>query len=94
MQERRPGAPAQARAIAPGEYADDGSASCTLGFVLDVPYVDGLRVLLAAPEVDALLFMHAPTAIVPAADIAAACLPLAGCGNKGELVRPAPPATE
>lgn len=39
-------------------------------------YVDSLRVLLAAPEVDGVLFIHAPTAIVPAADIAAACLPL------------------
>ncbi len=39
-------------------------------------YVDALRVLLAAPEVDGVLFMHAPTAIVPAAEIAAACLPL------------------
>ncbi len=40
-------------------------------------YQDALRLLLAAPEVDAVLFMHAPTALVPAADIAAACLPLA-----------------
>ncbi|MGA8515277.1 MAG: bifunctional acetate--CoA ligase family protein/GNAT family N-acetyltransferase [Burkholderiaceae bacterium] len=39
-------------------------------------YQDALRVLLAAPEVDAVLFMHAPTAIVPAGDIATACLPL------------------
>ena len=39
-------------------------------------YVDALRVLLAAPEADGVLFMHAPTAIVPAGDIAAACLPL------------------
>jgi acetyltransferase len=39
-------------------------------------YCDALRVLLAAPEVDGVLFMHAPTAIVPAADIARACLPL------------------
>ncbi|MDP2816887.1 MAG: bifunctional acetate--CoA ligase family protein/GNAT family N-acetyltransferase [Polaromonas sp.] len=39
-------------------------------------YVDSLRVLLAAPEVDGVLFIHAPTAIVPAADIALACLPL------------------
>ena len=39
-------------------------------------YQDALRVLLDAPEVDALLFMHAPTAIVPATDIASACLPL------------------
>ena len=39
-------------------------------------YRDALRVLLAAPEVDGVLFMHAPTAIVPAAQIAEACLPL------------------
>ena len=39
-------------------------------------YQDALRVLLAAAEVDGVLFMHAPTAIVPAGDIAAACLPL------------------
>lgn len=39
-------------------------------------YQDALRILLAAPEVDGVLFMHAPTAIVPASDIAAACLPL------------------
>ncbi len=38
-------------------------------------YQDALRVLLAASEVDAVLFVHAPTALVPAADIAAACLP-------------------
>ncbi|MES1979391.1 MAG: bifunctional acetate--CoA ligase family protein/GNAT family N-acetyltransferase [Pseudomonadota bacterium] len=39
-------------------------------------YQDALRILLAAPEIDGVLFMHAPTAIVPAHDIAAACLPL------------------
>jgi acetyltransferase len=39
-------------------------------------YQDALRILLAAHEVDGVLFMHAPTAIVPAGDIAAACLPL------------------
>jgi len=39
-------------------------------------YQDALRILLAAPEVDSVLFVHAPTALVPAADIAAACLPL------------------
>jgi acetyltransferase len=38
-------------------------------------YQDALRILLAAPEVDSVLFMHAPTAIVPALDIALACLP-------------------
>jgi acetyltransferase len=39
-------------------------------------YQHALKVLLAAPEVDGVLFMHAPTAIVPAAQIAEACLPL------------------
>jgi acetyltransferase len=39
-------------------------------------YKSALRVLLATPEVDAVLFLHAPTALVPAADIAAACLPV------------------
>ncbi|GAB4550193.1 MAG: bifunctional acetate--CoA ligase family protein/GNAT family N-acetyltransferase [Rhizobacter sp.] len=38
-------------------------------------YTAALQALLDAPEVDAVLFMHAPTAIVPSADIAAACLP-------------------
>ncbi|MCY7317924.1 MAG: bifunctional acetate--CoA ligase family protein/GNAT family N-acetyltransferase [Ramlibacter sp.] len=39
-------------------------------------YQDALKVLLAAAEVDAVLFIHAPTALVPAADIAGACLAL------------------
>jgi acetyltransferase len=39
-------------------------------------YVDTLRTLLAAPEAGTVLFMHAPTAIVLAADIAEALLPL------------------
>jgi len=39
-------------------------------------YRQALEVLLAAPEIDGVLFMHAPTAIVPAAEIAEACLPV------------------
>ncbi len=39
-------------------------------------YVDTLRTLLAEPETGTVLFMHAPTAIVPAAAIAEALLPL------------------
>jgi acetyltransferase len=39
-------------------------------------YQDALRVLLRAPECDGLLFMHSPTAVVPATLIAAACAPL------------------
>jgi acetyltransferase len=40
-------------------------------------YVQVLDMLLAQPDSGSLLFMHAPTAIVPAADIARALLPLA-----------------
>ncbi|MEJ8837309.1 bifunctional acetate--CoA ligase family protein/GNAT family N-acetyltransferase [Ramlibacter sp. AN1133] len=60
-------------------------------------YTEALRVLLAAPEVDGVLFMHAPSAIVPAADIAAACVPVLrdapkpvlSCWLGGLSVRPA-----
>ncbi|MEJ8837894.1 bifunctional acetate--CoA ligase family protein/GNAT family N-acetyltransferase [Ramlibacter sp. AN1133] len=48
-------------------------------------YVDALRTLLAAPEVDGILFMHAPTAVVPAAVIAQACLPLLQGAGKAVL---------
>jgi acetyltransferase len=48
-------------------------------------YQDALRVLLAAPEVDGVLFMHAPTAIVPASQIASACLPLMQASTKTVL---------
>ena len=48
-------------------------------------YVDALKVLLAAPEIDGVLFIHAPTAIVPAGDIAAACLPLIQASAKPVL---------
>ncbi len=40
-------------------------------------YLDALQVLLDDPAGAPVLFLHAPTAIVPAADIAAALLPLA-----------------
>ncbi|MDO9093481.1 MAG: bifunctional acetate--CoA ligase family protein/GNAT family N-acetyltransferase [Rubrivivax sp.] len=39
-------------------------------------YVDTLQALLAAPDTGTVLFMHAPTAIVPSADIAQALLPV------------------
>ncbi len=48
-------------------------------------YVDALRILLAAREVDGVLLMHAPTAIVASGQIAAACLPLAGPSSKPVL---------
>jgi acetyltransferase len=40
-------------------------------------YVETLRALLECPDIDSVLFMHAPTAIVPSAEIAHACAPLA-----------------
>jgi acetyltransferase len=40
-------------------------------------YTAALTALLARPEAGAVLFMHAPTAIVPSLDIARACAPLA-----------------
>ncbi len=43
-----------------------------------------LRILLAAREVDAVLFMHAPTGPVPAEELATACLPL--MQSSGRLV--------
>lgn len=60
-------------------------------------YVDALGVLLAAPEVEGVLFAHAPTAVVPALEIARACLPsfqearkpVLGCWLGGPAVEPA-----
>ncbi len=48
-------------------------------------YQAALKVLLAAPEADGLLFMHAPTAIVPAPLVASACLPLMQASGKPVL---------
>lgn len=48
-------------------------------------YVDALAALLAADEVDGVLFIHAPTALVPAPDIAQACLPLLAKARKPVL---------
>lgn len=48
-------------------------------------YQAALRVLLTAPEVDGVLFMHAPTAIVSATQIASACLPLLQSASKPVL---------
>ena len=40
-------------------------------------YVEALRIAGDVPETDAVLFIHAPTAIVPAEQIAEACIPVA-----------------
>ncbi len=60
-------------------------------------YEAALRVLLHAPEADGVLFMHAPTALVPAPEIAMATLPLLkestkpvmACWLGGAVVEPA-----
>ncbi len=46
---------------------------------------DALRALLAAKEVDAVLLVHAPTALVAAAEVAQACLPVIAQGGKPVL---------
>jgi acetyltransferase len=48
-------------------------------------YTAALQAVLDAPETDAVLFMHAPTAVVPSAEIAAACLPLMRAATKPVL---------
>ena len=50
-----------------------------------IRYLQALRTLLAAPEVDGILFMHAPTALVDAGEIAQACLPLLQADDKPVL---------
>ena len=45
-------------------------------------YVAALEVLLADPCADALLFIHAPTAVVPAQSIARACAPLIAASKR------------
>ncbi len=48
-------------------------------------YVRTLEILLADPQADAILFIHAPTAIVPSADIARALVPLAQASSRNIL---------
>ena len=48
-------------------------------------YVRTLEILLADPQADAVLFIHAPTAIVPSADIARAIAPLAKASSRNIL---------
>ena len=60
-------------------------------------YVQTLQILLEDPQADAVLFIHAPTAIVPSAEIAAAISPVAkqagrnvfACWLGGDAVRQA-----
>jgi acetyltransferase len=47
--------------------------------------VNALQVLLDEPQADAILFIHAPTAIVPSADIASALAPLIKTAGRNVL---------
>ena len=48
-------------------------------------YAESLQVTLADPAVDAVLLIHAPTAIVPAEQIAAACVPVIAASDRAVL---------
>jgi acetyltransferase len=48
-------------------------------------YVKALAILLEDPQADAILFIHAPTAIVPSADIARALAPMAQASSRNIL---------
>jgi acetyltransferase len=64
------------------------SGSNPVDIIGDAPverYLKALNILVAAEEVDGILFMHAPTAVVPAAEIAAACLPILKTAGKPVL---------
>jgi acetyltransferase len=71
-------------AILPGVW----SRSNPVDIIGDAPverYVDTLKLLLDDPGSDAVVLIHAPTAIVPATDIAKACAELARASAKNVL---------
>ncbi|WP_426195000.1 GNAT family N-acetyltransferase [Massilia sp. DWR3-1-1] len=75
LAELAPATIAQLGALLPASW----SGANPVDIIGDAPvdrYVAALRILLAAAEVDAVLLIHAPTAIVGSAAIAAAVLPL------------------
>jgi acetyltransferase len=83
-------------AVLPAGWSHDNP----IDIIGDAPaqrYVDTLKALFEAPEAGALLFVHAPTAIVPSEAIARACAPLIAehrgrvlsCWLGGETVAPA-----
>lgn len=71
-------------AILPGNWPR-GNPVDIIGDAPVERYREALRILLAAPEIDGVLFMHAPTAIVAARDIAQACLEVARKATKPVL---------
>ncbi|HEY0823633.1 MAG TPA: bifunctional acetate--CoA ligase family protein/GNAT family N-acetyltransferase, partial [Ramlibacter sp.] len=91
-----PGTLAQLDAVLPANWSH-GNPADIIGDAPVERYTQALDILLRAPEVDGVLFMHAPTAIVPAAQIAAACAPMLrepgkpvlSCWLGGTVVEPA-----
>jgi len=68
------------RARLDGALTTQWSHGNPIDIIGDAPatrYVQTLEALIADADTGAILFLHAPTAIVPSADIARACLPLA-----------------
>lgn len=94
----RPGAALMRRlnAVLPAQWSH-GNPVDIIGDAPAQRYVDTLKALFDAPEAGALLFVHAPTAIVPSVDIAQACAPLIAahrgrvlsCWLGGDTVAPA-----
>lgn len=74
------GISAPLRARLDGALTTQWSHANPIDIIGDAPatrYVQTLEALVADSDTGAILFLHAPTAIVPSADIARACLPLA-----------------
>jgi acetyltransferase len=86
----------QLNAVLPAKWSH-GNPIDIIGDAPARRYVDTLEALFAAPEAGAVLFVHAPTAIVPSRDIAQACAPVIAarpgrvmsCWMGGETVQPA-----
>ncbi|MGE5526777.1 MAG: GNAT family N-acetyltransferase [Rhodospirillaceae bacterium] len=78
----------KARSLLDQVLPDVWSRSNPVDIIGDAPverYLDALKILIDDAESDAVLLIHAPTAIVPSADIAAAVAPLASRSRKNVL---------
>lgn len=83
-------------AVLPGHWSH-GNPIDIVGDAAVQRHVDALQALLDAPEAGALLFVHAPTAIVPSEAVARACAPVVAarrgrvlsCWLGGDSVAPA-----
>jgi acetyltransferase len=71
-------------AVLPATWSH-GNPADIIGDAAAERYVKTLEILLRDPQADAILFIHAPTAIVPSADIARAIAPLAQASSRNIL---------